>query len=123
MRSRITDVPNPGALGTANGGPPVSRHSSTSLPPELPFDCVRQRTVLGGVGGQLMQNDCHRLSGFCGKVDSRASNNRTLVLSAEGQLTANELTKVYTLPAATAQQGVRIRQRIDATAQHLKKFV
>jgi hypothetical protein len=34
-----------------------------------PAIAVGQRTVHGGVGGQLMQNDRHRLSGFCGEVD------------------------------------------------------
>jgi hypothetical protein len=78
--------------------------------------------VLGGVGGQLMQNDRHRLSGFCGEVDIRAFNQRTLVTRAEGQLTADELTKVYALPMASAQQGVCIRQRIDAIVERVDEL-
>src|SRR5262249_40499607 len=44
MRSRITDVPYPEALGLVAGGPPVSLHSSTSLRLKLPLRCLRHRT-------------------------------------------------------------------------------
>src|SRR6185503_14752475 len=101
----------------AAGLPPLEHQLATRAAVRLhtpanhhPAMAVGQRTVLGGVGGQLMQNDRHRLGGFCGNVDTRAFYNRTVVLSAKGQLTANELTKIYTLPTALAQQGVRIRQ-------------
>src|SRR2546421_12899366 len=53
----------------------------------------------------------------------RAFNNRTLVPRAEGQLTADELTKAHALPMAPAQQGVRIRQRIDATIERVDELV
>ena len=42
---------------------------------------------------------------------------------AEGQLTADELAKVTPLPMAAAQQGVRVRQRIDAAIEHLEELV
>ena len=38
-------------------------------------------------------------------------------------LTADELTKIYALPTAPAQQGMRIRQRIDATVKRVDELV
>jgi signal transduction histidine kinase len=114
----------------AAGLPPLEHQLATRAAVRLPSPAnhdlamaIGQRTVLGGVGGQLMQNDRHRLSGFCGKVDMRALNERTLVPRAEGQLTADELTEVDALPMAPAQESVRIRQRIDAIVERVYELV
>jgi len=78
-----------------------------------------QRTVLGGVGGQLMQNDCHRLSGFLRQVDMRALNERTLVPSCRRPAHCGRAQQGRRLPMAPAQQDMRIRQRIDASVERV----
>src|SRR5262245_24186192 len=84
---------------------------------------VGQGTVFGGVRGQLVQYHRHRLRSLCCKSDLRALNQRTSLLCAESQLSADELTQAYAMPPAAAQKSVRIRQRIDPAIEYLEELV
>jgi hypothetical protein len=84
---------------------------------------IRQGTVFGGVGSQLVQDHCQWLSGLCGKLDFWTLNERAAFFGAESQLRAHELSERNAPPAAAAQQSVRIGQGVDAPVEYLEELI
>src|SRR5262245_61514072 len=70
-----------------------------------------------------MQHHGDRLNGIGGKFDLRAVDERIAFLRAEGELSADELTQIYTLPARAAEQSMRVGQSVDAPIQHREELV
>src|SRR5262249_44025336 len=64
---------------------------------------VGQRTILGGVSGQLMKNHRYWLSGLCGENELGPFNVRAHVFGAESQLAPHEFAETYTLPTAATE--------------------
>src|SRR5262245_47211323 len=79
--------------------------------------------VLRGVGGQLVKNHGHRLSGFGNHTEGWALYDRIVVTCARRELRANKLGQVHTLPAALTQENVRVGQRPNAAVEGVKEVI
>ena len=83
----------------------------------------RKRTVFGSIGDEFMQDHRHGLRGLGAKAHLWARNVRIVVFSAWRKLTTHELVEIGALPTAEAQQGVGIRQRMDAAVEDIEKLI
>src|SRR5262245_3428221 len=77
----------------------------------------RERTVLCGVGGELMEDHCHCLAGFGTQHDFRAVDIDVVECGIWRELALNKLGQGYPAPSTGAQQLLCCRHRADAPVE------
>src|SRR5215471_14332013 len=92
---------------------PLQRQPST-------LTTIRKCAVLCCIGGQLVKNHSHRLGSF-GNHSERGAFYERAAVCARRELRPNKLGQVHTVPAALAQENVRVGQRPNTTVEGLKE--
>src|SRR5262245_51777767 len=77
----------------------------------------RERAVLCGVGGELMEHYCHCLTGFRAQYDLGATDSGIVVCGIGCKLVLNKLCQRYPLPATGAQKLLCCCHRANASVK------
>src|SRR5262245_17760479 len=93
-----------------------------SVQPPMPPDrhvalLGRERAVLCGVGGELMEHYCHCLTGFRAQYDLGAADSGIVVCGIGCKLVPNKLCQRYPLPATGAQKLLCCCHRANASVK------
>src|SRR5215468_2378257 len=106
---------------------PLQRQSATFTSSRSPAPdhrdlaaTIRKCAVLRCIGGQFVKNHGHRLGSFGNHSEGGALYERAAI-SARRELRANKLGQVHAVPAAPAQENVRVGQRPNTTVEGLKE--